>query len=273
MNGMNTNIFDLIKSDDLEQIRARIARLPEEINKTDGARRNPLHLAVMNNLFSVTEWILEKGADVRGQDVSGQTPLHYAARQNLWSITVLLLKHGADINASMEDGCAPLHLAAANGFHQVADLLLSHGCDVNPVDTIAGRTPLHYAVLSAGTDGTGFVELLLDKGASVDLAAKDGCTALHLAALRGHLEIARLLISRDANVNARDEAGQAPLHLAAAGWNPAKPDHRNAVIKMLIECGADLAAKNGKDLSPLEIALRYGNHEGAEIIKRRIDSS
>ncbi|KAF8536576.1 ankyrin repeat-containing domain protein [Trichophaea hybrida] len=69
--------------------------------------------------------------------------------------------------------------------------------------------PLHIASLY------GFLtvaSVLIDKGADVAAAAKDGSTPLHWASWDGHQELARLLIDKGVDVSAADKDGTTPLH-------------------------------------------------------------
>ena len=50
----------------------------------------------------------------------------------------------------------------------------------------------------------------------VNAAAGDGTTPLMLASLGGHLEAAAFLVSRGAQVNAKNKAGWTPIIAAAA---------------------------------------------------------
>ncbi|CAN6543926.1 unnamed protein product [Malus baccata var. baccata] len=52
---------------------------------------------------------------------------------------------------------------------------------------------------------------LLNQGVDVNSIDLDGRTALHIAACEGHVEVARLLLSRKANMDARDRWGSAVL--------------------------------------------------------------
>ena len=47
------------------------------------------------------------------------------------------------------------------------------------------------------------VEVLLANGAKLDPRDRNGETPLHWAAYKGHARVARLLISRGANINAK----------------------------------------------------------------------
>jgi ankyrin repeat protein len=108
-----------------------------------------------------------------------------------------------------------LHFAAAAGCLEVVALLLRRGVDPN----IKGRgehTPLYcVANQCASETGPEIVRTLVRAGADVN--ANDGvtrATALHMAARRGHLEIARALLDAGAAVSARDRKGDTPLQRA-----------------------------------------------------------
>lgn len=77
----------------------------------------------------------------------------------------------------------------------------------------AGRTPLHVAVLRGHVP---LVRLLLQRGASAGAADGAGRTPLHEAAWHGHSQVAELLLRRGAPATARSRAGLTPLHWAAA---------------------------------------------------------
>jgi len=63
---------------------------------------------------------------------------------------------------------------------------------------------------------TAVAELLITKGADVNAKNKDGITPLHLAAAFGEKDVAEKLLARKAEVNARDNDGGTPLHYAVA---------------------------------------------------------
>lgn len=59
------------------------------------------------------------------------------------------------------------------------------------------------------------VKFLLTTGADVAFQKFLGDTALHMAVLRGHLEIGKLLLVARANVNKAYSNGSTPLHIAS----------------------------------------------------------
>ena len=86
-----------------------------------------------------------------------------------------------------------------------------------------------------------------------------GDTPLHIAAAAYLRDIAEELVSRSANVSARNRRGAEPLHYAADGtpgspsWNP---DAQHAVVEFLIGAGADANAEDKTGVTPLHRAVR-----------------
>ena len=86
-----------------------------------------------------------------------------------------------------------------------------------------------------------------------------GDTPLHIAAAAYLRDIAEELVSRGANVSARNRRGAEPLHYAADGtpgspsWNP---DAQHAVVEFLIGAGADPNAEDKTGVTPLHRAVR-----------------
>jgi ankyrin repeat protein len=87
----------------------------------------------------------------------------------------------------------------------------------------------------------------------------EGDTALHVAAAAHQPDLARSLVTRGANVRARNRRGAQPLHYAADGSPRAanwKPDMQCEVIRYLIEAGADPDAMDKSGVAPIHRAVR-----------------
>jgi hypothetical protein len=87
----------------------------------------------------------------------------------------------------------------------------------------------------------------------------EGTTALHAAAFSYDARMARELVTRGADIRARDRRGAEPLHAAMTGgpgsaqWDPSQ---QRAIIEYLIEAGVDPNATAAGGVTPLHRAVR-----------------
>jgi len=97
-----------------------------------------------------------------------------------------------------------------------------------------------------------------------------GDTPLHMAAAGYRVEIAKLLLAVGADVNAAGKLRHAtPLHYAADG-NPERDAQRQiAMIRLLLEAGADIQAQDKNGATPLHRAVRT---RCAEAVKYLLDA-
>ena len=171
-----------------------------------------------------------------------------------------MLDKGADVNVckSRDDKSVPLYWALANGHEELATLLVQHGADVNAK---YGGGPL---LCDAARDGnTDSVKFLLDNGADVGIKAKsDGSTPLHLASYGCHLGIAKMLVDKGADINAKSNGGWTPLHEAAKGIE----EKRESTVRYLIQSGADVNAKSEWGQTPLHEAARFGYTDAVKVL-------
>jgi ankyrin repeat protein len=86
---------------------------------------------------------------------------------------------------------------------------------------------------------------------------KDDYEWMDTAALRlhrnGHIEIARLLLQNEADVNAKDKDGRTPLHRTA--WY----GQIDILFHLLVENGADLEAQDNNGWRALHEAAWFGH--------------
>ena len=101
-------------------------------------------------------------------------------------------------------------------------------------------------------------ELLDDDPALANAWAEDGFQPLGLASFFGHVDAARLLVERGAEVNSasRNDFKVMPLHSAAATEDP---EARYELAKLLLEHGADANARQQDDFTPLMAADQHGD--------------
>ena len=95
--------------------------------------------------YSITDALVEKGADLSMGDQEGWTALHFAAAKDHVAIAKLLIEKGAKVNAPSTRGGRPLHEAAASAGREMLELLLEKGADKS-IKATNGKTALDYAL-------------------------------------------------------------------------------------------------------------------------------
>lgn len=135
---------------------------------------------------------------VHAEETSGQSRVvHHCTALNAAVIfgqverVKALLAVGASMTVEDCTGSTAVSEAAYHNQVEAMKLLLDSGADVNTPNQF-GLTPL--AIASSSYKGMTMVNLLLKKGANVNLKAKDGRSALHLAAEGGHRYIMKKLL-------------------------------------------------------------------------------
>ena len=146
----------------------------------------------------------------------------------------------------MRDGGAELHMAAYLGEKEKVLFLIQNGQDVHTKRTSGGYTPFHMAIFNGKTE---VADLLLSKGAKMEVGGTLNQSPLHMAAMMGKVESIRFLVGKGVPLEIRADDGWRPIHIAA------RMGHIDAV-KILIEKGAQkdskvLGGKTAKDLAKM----------------------
>jgi uncharacterized protein len=127
------------------------------------------------------------------------------------------------------------------------------------VDELLAADPELDVFEAAAVGRTERLRELLDEDPSLANAwASDGFQPLGLASFFGHVDAARLLVERGAEVNSasRNDFKVMPLHSAAATGDP---DVRYELAELLLEHGADPNVRQQDDFTPLMAADQHGD--------------
>ncbi|XP_066883766.1 60 kDa lysophospholipase isoform X10 [Kogia breviceps] len=150
---------------------------------------------------------LSQGSDLSLEDFGGQTPLHSAARGGQAGVVAMLLQRGLDVNARDKDGLSPL-LLAVRGRHQgVVGLLRAAGACLSPQELEDSGTELCRLASRADCEG---LRAWWQAGADLRQPGYDGCSALHVAAAAGNLEVVALLQSLQGGAGGQAAGPAAP---------------------------------------------------------------
>ncbi|XP_034703760.1 serine/threonine-protein phosphatase 6 regulatory ankyrin repeat subunit A-like [Vitis riparia] len=218
------------------------------------------------------------------RDNEGRTALHLAVSKGNIQCARTLVEAGADKDAKSKDGRTALYRAASNGDRPMAEMLIQMGADPTITAGHRDRSPLDIArdkghkeiveileqgetVLTTARRGElKSLELLLQRGASINYRDQYGLTALHVAAIKGHKDVALLLIGSGLGLECQDSEGHAPLHLAVEGGSM-------ETVEVLVDEGANINARSKRGATPLYMANALGYHDIAQFLVNRGASS
>ena len=153
-----------------------------------------------------------------------------------------MLAQGMNPNVpDAQRGDIPLVLALRDDADKVFGVLLgTPGIDLE-ARSANGNTALMMAAYKHKLDA---VNALLAKGAKVN---QSGWTALHYAASAGDLPIMKILLDRDAVVDARAPTNITPLMFAAR-------EGQEGAVKLLLSWGADTGLKSDHGWTAIQFA-------------------
>lgn len=157
---------------------------------TTPAWAGALHEAVRDGDTAAAERLIAAGADIEARDEAALTPLVASALAGHKEAVVLLIAKGADPHGRDGNGFTALHAAAHAGHLDIVVLLIDLGVNINDQQNKVKITPLHAA---AERDFREIAEVLLVRGADVDLKAGTGHTPVVMATLKAHAEMVKLL--------------------------------------------------------------------------------
>ncbi|XP_055942105.1 uncharacterized protein LOC129972127 isoform X1 [Argiope bruennichi] len=225
-----------------------------DINSKSSKDETALHTAAKLNRLKIVEYLLKKGVSVSSRNAQGLTPLHIAAENNSQDVVKYLLEHKAQTSVSVFP-LPPLHYAIYKGSIEAAKILLDNEPNVDKIKSHGGFTALYTA---AEKGDPYLVKLLMEKNARVDARDDFENTPLHVACLKSHLDVVEILISKGADINAKNIEGNTPLHNAAKNG-------KKSTAKFLLHHGADIYAKNYHFYIPLHYAAKNGHLDIAEL--------
>jgi len=151
----------------------------------------------------------------------------------------------------VDPGVTEILRAAGNGDLATTRRSLDHNPSLASSKDEEGFTALHYAASYGYLE---IAELLLAKNANVNAQTGKGLTPLHYAASRGHKEMLDLLLSQGAKVDARDGVGCTPLYDAATSGHIEQ-------VRELLTAKADVNAATLRGYTPLSGAASHGREE------------
>jgi ankyrin repeat protein/TPR repeat protein len=301
-------IYQHIRLCDIDTLDRLLQADMNLLNSKNSSGWTPMTMAVASGCTNMTAYLVDKGANINETHQRYNfTPLHIAVLTGQKEIVKLLINNGADLNVVCNSPSqyywfgrlqgTPLHTAIYNRRYAILELLLENGADYNIKDQ-DGRTLFEFAVdlnkrerivriynkvglpvphisatveelMSAISDcgatstrkkGQKRVRQLLKTDPGlIHQKDKHGSTPLHLAAFYHLGDIIRLLVEKGADVNAKNKRGNTPLH---------KISHDKDIAQFLIASGARVNEQDNSGQTPLHKIAGYADvQSGIDVAK------
>jgi ankyrin repeat protein len=197
------------------------------------------------------------GADAQtapsDHDVSAYSGLFRAAHDGNADAIRRLVDGGAPVTIRDGNQRTPVHVAAFASQDDALRALAAAGADMNALDGQA----YDAVTIAAVADDPDLMSLAIDLGNRADLVTSPyGGTALIAAAHLGHVEVVRRLIAAGAPLDHVNNLGWTAL-IEAVILGDGGPDHQ-AVVRLLVEAGADRSIADRDGMTPLQHAEARG---------------
>ncbi len=252
-----TPLFIAVEFGNSEAIQVLCERKADCTVKEDEHGMTPLHVASWKGLDSIAEILLANGASVDETDKNKKTPLHVASTRE---VVKVLLAHNAQPLLKDKAGFTPFDAAAKGGNRELVKAFLA-GCIALRSADEEGVTALHRVARCVTTPEV--IKILLAQGGDVLNKNKNGMIPLHVAAFVGTKPMVETLLPLDASqVKATDKDGETPLHWASFAGHA-------DIADVLITGGADVQALNLKRMIPLHWACEKGAEPVARLLVAR----
>ncbi|KAL8924209.1 MAG: hypothetical protein Q9208_004173 [Pyrenodesmia sp. 3 TL-2023] len=252
------------------------------INAIGDLGRTPLISSIHQKDEGHLKLDIERGANVDKACADGVSPLMHAVTHGTEGMVDILLKARAKVDSSVS-AWTPLHKATDKGNVIMMRSLLDAGADIE------ARSPFEYAqprsdaarmkaialdqpdseaeiapeeehkwtpLLRAAFKGNEpAVRLLLDRNANIEARSPTSATPLMYACENLHLATIDLLLMRGANVGATDKNGWTPLHRSLVNHSP----EQSQIVEILLSHSADINAKCNHGCTALHYAAKNKN--------------
>lgn len=159
---------------------------------SDDKQATLLIVAAREGYLTAMQQLLKlSGVDKDVQDVDGNSPLMAAIVGKHTDIATALVDSGCNVNLLNVEMKDSIMLAASSGMVPLLEMMIKKGAILTNKDQ-DGWTSLHHA--SANKQTSAVTALLKHADVNPHTRAKNGQTALHLSAIRGFVDVCRVLL-------------------------------------------------------------------------------
>ena len=244
------NIHEAVLKGDLNLLKKILSKSPQLLNAPGQGESTPLNTACWKGHLEVVKELLKRGADIHISNVNKTTPLHCAAICGKVEIAKLLINKGAKINIQNKYGWAALHFAVKYNHLDMVKYLLDKGTKIEILNKNL-QSPLNIS------KSLEIAKLLITRGANVSTKSNSGMQPIHNAAKNGNVDLVEFYLKKGIKVDAKIGNGMTPIHFAAFS----ELKNNDPVMELLLKYGADIDVGDNDGATPLYYAISFKNLE------------
>ena len=231
--------------------------LPEEMGVTGQDNRPAPEIvagyAIQDNDFATMRELITSGQISLEPDEYGNSFLHQAAANASPEMIKMLITMGADMHVRNENGMTPYEVAMTSWNAEGLNGFLDAGLSLDAKGSQNMPLPLEVAALA---DWQTMETFLQKTGVDVNYADETGYSLAHAACANGNVGTLTTLMNKGGRADQKDMVASTPLHRLVA-YRHLAPE-RELCIDRLIYMGSDLNAQDNQGKTPMHIAAQFG---------------
>ncbi|URE15938.1 E1-E2 ATPase, partial [Musa troglodytarum] len=244
----NTALHEATRNGHLAVVEALMSAAPDLANVENNTGVSALYMAAERGSVEIAKELLNS-LTASDEGPRGQTALHAAVLRSYDITKMILDKNPNSVRQQDATKSTPLHFAAANGDIRMVQLLLQSDAKAAYIRDQDGFSTIHVA---ANAGHLKIIEQVLEYCPdSMGLKNNTGRNFFHVAVEKKNLEVAKYVLRSPwltELVNAQDDEGNTPLHLAVISRN-------KKMVQVLLSCGSvNASVMNNLGYTPVDLA-------------------
>ena len=237
----------------LDLCKTLVTKYKFDVNIADNGERTALHFSAQSGNYDLFKYIGDMISDVYLKDIRGLNCLHVAAMEGHLNLCkTLVTKYKFNVNIANHNGRTALHSSAQSGNYDLFKYFAGLISDVYLKD-IRGLNCLHVAAIEGHLN---LCKTLVTKYKfDVNIANNDGGTALHASAQSGNYDLFKYIAGMVGDVYLKDIRGLNCLHVAAS------KGHLNLCKTLVTKYKFDVNIANHKGRTALHSSAQSGNYD------------
>ena len=253
-----STIHQLAAQGDLHQLRLLLSDSSINFDTPDQEGNTPLFFAMASADIETVEFFLDRQCRLNFENTHGQSPIFEAVHtNNMQFLEYVLSLENIDASITDENNNTIMHIAAINGLINSCICIATHKPELINHHDKYGKTPLMYA---AENGYLNIVKLFLSDNTQVNSVCHDGWSALMYATSKEALDVMAVLIAYGANLECTDHAFKQTAFLIAC-----KQSHVQAA-ELLLNHKADFNVKDYYKRTALHLAVETHNEQMVKLV-------